>query len=325
MDHPIMFNPSSTTTTTTTTTTPSPILYVDNILNYLLDDLNPNYSNKQEDHYLTSYYQLPSPLIYNEIEGFVTNHDLQFLQQPSLLGNNLTEDGEHSSIFEVEHQNKVEGDENENENENENEINGIVEDCEVMNQTKDVVSHGGLSTKRKRSSNKDRHSKIRTAQGLRDRRMRLSLEVARPFFKLQDMLGFDKASRTVEWLLLQSKSATEEAVQSKNGSASDVTKCTTMSSTASDDCEVDSTIVVEGRKGGTSTPKVTKKGPKCVKKDEHKMKKKRTKEERKVAIERAKKRTLERMIQNQGGQVKEINHEFVDDADLKWIGALYQV
>lgn len=52
---------------------------------------------------------------------------------------------------------------------------------------------------------KDRHSKIYTAHGLRDRRVRLSIEIARDFFNLQDMLGFDKASKTVEWLLNKSK------------------------------------------------------------------------------------------------------------------------
>ncbi|TXG51508.1 hypothetical protein EZV62_024032 [Acer yangbiense] len=58
---------------------------------------------------------------------------------------------------------------------------------------------------RKRASKRDRHSKINTAKGLRDRRMRLSLDVARNFFGLQDMLGYDKASKTVEWLLIQAK------------------------------------------------------------------------------------------------------------------------
>ncbi|KAL4360862.1 hypothetical protein GQ457_04G038930 [Hibiscus cannabinus] len=57
----------------------------------------------------------------------------------------------------------------------------------------------------RKGSKKDRHSKINTANGLRDRRMRLSLDVARDFFGLQDMLGYDKASRTVEWLLIQAK------------------------------------------------------------------------------------------------------------------------
>ncbi|KAK6921124.1 Transcription factor TCP subgroup [Dillenia turbinata] len=60
---------------------------------------------------------------------------------------------------------------------------------------------------RKRYCNRDRHSKIDTARGPRDRRMRLSLEIARPFFHLQDLLGFDKASKTVDWLLKQSEHA----------------------------------------------------------------------------------------------------------------------
>ncbi|XP_010265281.1 PREDICTED: transcription factor DICHOTOMA [Nelumbo nucifera] len=63
---------------------------------------------------------------------------------------------------------------------------------------------------RRRSAKRDRHSKIFTAQGPRDRRMRLSLEIARRFFDLQDMLGFDKASKTVEWLLTKSKAAIKE-------------------------------------------------------------------------------------------------------------------
>ncbi|KAK4750791.1 hypothetical protein SAY87_004273 [Trapa incisa] len=82
------------------------------------------------------------------------------------------------------------------------------------NSKKSEQHRGKILTKqlvpRKRYSKKDRHSKINTAQGLRDRRMRLSLDIARKFFDLQDMLGFDKASKTVEWLLTQSKSAIKD-------------------------------------------------------------------------------------------------------------------
>ncbi|XP_009601065.1 transcription factor TCP12-like [Nicotiana tomentosiformis] len=68
-----------------------------------------------------------------------------------------------------------------------------------------------LSAKpRRRTGKKDRHSKICTAQGVRDRRMRLSLQIARKFFDLQDMLGFDKASKTIEWLFSKSKNAIKE-------------------------------------------------------------------------------------------------------------------
>ncbi|KAK4841746.1 hypothetical protein QYF36_009716 [Acer negundo] len=66
----------------------------------------------------------------------------------------------------------------------------------------------------KRSGKKDRHSKIYTAQGPRDRRMRLSLQIARKFFDLQDMLGFDKASKTIEWLFSKSKAAIKELSES---------------------------------------------------------------------------------------------------------------
>ncbi|EEF38011.1 transcription factor TCP12 [Ricinus communis] len=67
---------------------------------------------------------------------------------------------------------------------------------------------------RKRSGKKDRHSKIYTAQGPRDRRMRLSLQIARKFFDLQDMLGFDKASKTIDWLFTKSKAAIKELTDS---------------------------------------------------------------------------------------------------------------
>ncbi|KAF4402662.1 hypothetical protein G4B88_012447 [Cannabis sativa] len=47
---------------------------------------------------------------------------------------------------------------------------------------------------RRRAGKKDRHSKISTAQGLRDRRMRLSLQIARKFFDLQDIKSADYES-----------------------------------------------------------------------------------------------------------------------------------
>nr|AEW48273.1 TCP1 [Teesdalia nudicaulis] len=72
-----------------------------------------------------------------------------------------------------------------------------------------------MSKEVKKVVKKDRHSKIHTAQGLRDRRVRLSLGVARQFFDLQDMLGFDKASKTLDWLLNKSRKAIKKVVQAK--------------------------------------------------------------------------------------------------------------
>ncbi|KAK2404807.1 transcription factor TCP2 [Trifolium repens] len=68
---------------------------------------------------------------------------------------------------------------------------------------------------------KDRHSKIHTSQGLRDRRVRLSSEIARKFFDLQDMLEFDKPSNTLEWLFTQSDTAIKELARTKNGGYND--------------------------------------------------------------------------------------------------------
>ncbi|WOH13388.1 hypothetical protein DCAR_0832898 [Daucus carota subsp. sativus] len=79
------------------------------------------------------------------------------------------------------------------------------------------VKRGGLNKGSvRRSGKKDRHTKIKTARGVRDRRMRLSLQIARKFFDLQDRLGFDKASKTIEWLFSKSKKAINQL--SSNGS-----------------------------------------------------------------------------------------------------------
>ncbi|KAI3899479.1 hypothetical protein MKW92_003361, partial [Papaver armeniacum] len=72
------------------------------------------------------------------------------------------------------------------------------------------------SSKKRSPGKKDRHSKIVTAQGPRDRRMRLSVDIARKFFDLQDMLGVDKASETLQWLLNKSKPAIKEIMKISN-------------------------------------------------------------------------------------------------------------
>ncbi|XP_026379271.1 transcription factor TCP18-like [Papaver somniferum] len=91
---------------------------------------------------------------------------------------------------------------------------------------KKLVSTTWNNSKMCSKSKKDRHSKIVTAQGPRDRRMRLSLKVARPFFAIQDMLGFDKASKTVEWLLTNCKEEINELKRSLRISDEDDTVMT---------------------------------------------------------------------------------------------------
>lgn len=48
---------------------------------------------------------------------------------------------------------------------------------------------------------KDRHSKVSTVRGLRDRRVRLSVPTAIQLYDLQDRLGLNQPSKVVDWLL----------------------------------------------------------------------------------------------------------------------------
>ncbi|KAM5588050.1 transcription factor PCF7 [Rosa sericea] len=56
---------------------------------------------------------------------------------------------------------------------------------------------------------KDRHSKIYTSKGPRDRRFRLSAQTAIEFYDVQDRLGFDRPSKAIDWLIHKAKAAIE--------------------------------------------------------------------------------------------------------------------
>ncbi|KAJ1293310.1 hypothetical protein BS78_01G058000 [Paspalum vaginatum] len=57
---------------------------------------------------------------------------------------------------------------------------------------------------------KDRHSKVYTAKGIRDRRVRLSVPTAIQFYDLQDRLGFDQPSKAIEWLINAASAAIDK-------------------------------------------------------------------------------------------------------------------
>lgn len=112
---------------------------------------------------------------------------------------------------------------------------------------------------KKPTPKKDRHSKIYTAQGLRDRRVRLSIEIAREFFDLQDLLGFDKASKTLEWLLTKSKKAIRDLARTKlSGSSSSLFAYTYKKSTVSECEEEDDIDDDEHRESVSKSKKGTK-------------------------------------------------------------------
>ncbi|XP_076912567.1 transcription factor TCP13-like [Bidens hawaiensis] len=54
---------------------------------------------------------------------------------------------------------------------------------------------------------KDKRSKICTAKGSRDRRIRLSANTAIQFYDVQDRLGFDRPSNAIDWLMKEAKAA----------------------------------------------------------------------------------------------------------------------
>lgn len=57
---------------------------------------------------------------------------------------------------------------------------------------------------------KDRHSKVCTAKGPRDRRVRLSAHTAIEFYDVQDRLGFDRPSKALDWLINKAKPAIDQ-------------------------------------------------------------------------------------------------------------------
>nr|WDA53403.1 tcp transcription factor [Erycina pusilla] len=59
---------------------------------------------------------------------------------------------------------------------------------------------------------KDRHSKVCTAKGPRDRRVRLSAHTAIQFYDVQDRLGYDRPSKAIDWLMKNAKVAIDELV-----------------------------------------------------------------------------------------------------------------
>jgi len=63
------------------------------------------------------------------------------------------------------------------------------------------------------SGRKDRHSKVYTSKGPRDRRVRLSAHTAIEFYDVQDRLGYDRPSKAVDWLIKKAKSSIDKLAE----------------------------------------------------------------------------------------------------------------
>ncbi|KAJ6672575.1 TRANSCRIPTION FACTOR TCP18 [Salix viminalis] len=176
---------------------------------------------------------------------------------------------------------------------------------------------------RKRSSKRDRHSKINTAQGPRDRRMRLSLKVAREFFDLQDKLSFDKASKTVEWLLVQAKSEIKKLSSGASPHMCYSGSAGTKNASSTSECEMLSEMNAETTTKGRNVSNKGRSSP-CAKKERRARRpsSRKTplnpfaKESREKARARARERTKEKLCSRRIDELKfseessnnELNH-----------------
>ncbi|XP_059665078.1 transcription factor TCP4-like [Cornus florida] len=70
---------------------------------------------------------------------------------------------------------------------------------------------------------KDRHSKVYTAKGPRDRRVRLSANTAIQFYDVQDRLGYDRPSKAVDWLINKAKNAIDKLAELPPWNPNDIT------------------------------------------------------------------------------------------------------
>lgn len=223
----------------------------------------------------SSTFQLPSPQYINldDAEGSIFN---ELLQQEHIFSDDHSN---HSANNIAIHQQLVSHD------------NIRVSFQPAMGRCSNTNGDNGInkptssSKIRNRASKKDRHSKINTAQGPRDRRMRLSLDVSKKFFKLQDMLGFDKASKTVEWLLMKSKSNIKELILDGKSSFSGSI------------CEVLSEYIDGNQNSKSSSSSSTRKANKKTSREVRKsayLLRPLAKETRELARKRARERTLEK-------------------------------
>ncbi|KAE8716058.1 hypothetical protein F3Y22_tig00110156pilonHSYRG00302 [Hibiscus syriacus] len=153
-------------------------------------DKHPAGASVLEDH-TSPFFQFPEPFLDND-DGLLMSHLLSQVH-PQILGstsNMAPPDSEINAASPVKETKKV-----------------------PTNRKRSTGSGAKQGIPQKRTGKKDRHSKIYTAHGPRDRRIRLSLQIARKFFDLQDMLGFDKASKTIEWLFSKSKASIKELTE----------------------------------------------------------------------------------------------------------------
>ncbi|KAG8382945.1 hypothetical protein BUALT_Bualt05G0132600 [Buddleja alternifolia] len=271
-----------------------------------LCDQNP--SSKQDDHHLDP------PFLFNFPSPFFDEHELPLNQ--ILSQNHLMAAGNRYITDQPENNNNI----------GESKLNEKITDHQPIN------PHGTIAPlkrrnlgpiPRRRSGKKDRHSKICTAQGIRDRRMRLSLQVARKFFDLQDMLGYDKASKTIEWLFTKSKKAIKELIKDNPQANYNISISEAKSESFVSECEVVSGIEENSRNDVKDTIPPPNLTPLSVKDEVKSLKtasKPNMRESRDKARARARSRTREKMMIKRTDYPDQSYKPNPNDDDLEKLG-----
>lgn len=70
-----------------------------------------------------------------------------------------------------------------------------------------ICAHASKALRVRSSTSKDRHCKVNTPKGHRDRRVRLAVSTAIQLYSLQHRLGLQQPSKVLDWLISKSKSA----------------------------------------------------------------------------------------------------------------------
>ncbi|KAK4368442.1 hypothetical protein RND71_012234 [Anisodus tanguticus] len=148
---------------------------------------------------------------------------------------------------------------------------------------------------KKKPKKRERCSKILTAQGPRDRRVRLSIGIARKFFDLQEMLGFDKPSKTLDWLFTNSKLAIEELTNWSTRRAHQSKIAGATKSSCDETAKDGASSITTNNEGSERNPKIGKEKEEVLKDDEAKNHVLIARELRAKARARARERTIKKM------------------------------
>lgn len=80
-------------------------------------------------------------------------------------------------------------------------------DITSVGSCRSLCSHASKALRVRSSTTKDRHCKVNTPKGHRDRRVRLAVSTATQLYNLQDKLGLHQPSKVLDWLMNKAKSS----------------------------------------------------------------------------------------------------------------------